>query len=75
VHAIGYEVSCCIRTTRRKQEQKKKKSKKTEREYRQVRMPKEVYDELIKMGTAGNSISDVVARLIKFYKEHHGSSD
>jgi predicted CopG family antitoxin len=38
-------------------------------------MPKEVYDELIKMGTAGNSIGDVVARLIKFYKEHHGSSD
>ena len=66
-------MSCCIRTTRRKQE--KKKSRKTEREYRQVRMPKEVYDELIKMGTAGNSIGDVVARLIKFYKEHHGSSD
>jgi hypothetical protein len=75
VHAIGYEVSCCIRTTRRKQEKKKKKSKKTQREYRQVRMPKEVYDELIKMGTAGNSIGDVVARLIKFHKEHHGGSD
>ena len=73
MYAIGYEVSCCIRTTRRKQE--KKKSRKTEREYRQVRMPKEVYDELIKMGTAGNSIGDVVSRLIKFPKEHHGGSD
>jgi hypothetical protein len=46
-----------------------------EREYRQVRMLKEVYDELIKMGTAGNSIGDVVARLIRFYKEHHHSVD
>jgi hypothetical protein len=54
---------------------RRRKSQRKQREYRQVRMPKEVYDELIKMGTAGNSISDVVARLIKFYKEHHGSSD
>jgi hypothetical protein len=52
-----------------------RKQREREREYRQVRMPKEVYDELIKMGTAGNSIGDVVARLIKFHKEHHGSSD
>lgn len=54
---------------------RRRKSQRKHREYRQVRMPKEVYDELIKMGTAGNSIGDVVARLIKFYKEHHGSSD
>jgi hypothetical protein len=62
-------------TKEEQKKKKKKKSRKTEREYRQVRMPKEVYDELIKMGTAGNSIGDVVARLIEFYKEHHHSGD
>jgi predicted CopG family antitoxin len=48
-----------------------KEKKKPIREYKQVRMPKEVYDELVKMGTAGNSIGDVVARLIEFWKEEH----
>jgi predicted CopG family antitoxin len=48
-----------------------KEEKKPIREYKQVRMPKEVYDELVKMGTAGNSIGDVVARLIEFWKEEH----
>jgi predicted CopG family antitoxin len=48
-----------------------KEKKKPLREYKQVRMPKEVYDELVKMGTAGNSIGDVVAALIKFWKEYH----
>jgi hypothetical protein len=54
---------------------RRKSQGKQREEYRQVRMPKEVYDELIKMGTAGNSIGDVVARLIKFYKEHHHNVD
>jgi predicted CopG family antitoxin len=48
-------------------------NKNKKREYKQVRLPKEVYDKLVVLGTAGNSIADVIASLIREHEANEGS--
>jgi hypothetical protein len=48
-------------------------NKNKKREYKQVRLPKEVYDKLVALGTAGNSIADVIASLIREHEANEGS--
>lgn len=50
-------------------------NKNTKREYKQVRLPKEVYDKLVTLGTAGNSIGDVIASLIREHEANEGSNE
>jgi hypothetical protein len=59
-----------VTSTNSNKDNKNKKDRKR-KDYRQVRLPIEIYKEVASMGTAGNSIGDVIARLLKFYKEHH----
>ena len=47
--------------------------KNTKREYKQVRLPREVYDKLVTLGTAGSSIGDVIASLIREHEANEGS--
>jgi predicted CopG family antitoxin len=41
----------------------------TKRQYKQIRVPKEVYDRLTKLGTVGNSLGEVIALLIEEHEE------
>jgi predicted CopG family antitoxin len=45
---------------------------KNKKKYKQVRLPKEVYDKLVALGTAGNSIGDVIASLIREHEANEG---
>ncbi len=50
-------------------------NKNRKREYKQVRLPKEVYDKLVTLGTAGSSIGDVIASLIREHEANKGSNE
>ncbi len=42
-----------------------------EKRARQVRITEETYNELAKLGDVTDDFEDVIARLLKFYKEEH----
>jgi hypothetical protein len=50
-------------------------NKNRKREYKQVRLPKEVYDKLVTLGTAGSSIGDVIASLIREHEANESSNE
>lgn len=46
------------------------------KKYKHVRIPEDVYDELLKLGGMGDSFGDLIERLAKFWKEnHHHNND
>lgn len=48
---------------------------KKERRARQIRITEKTYNELAKLGDVTDDFEDVVARVLKFYKEHHKGND
>jgi predicted CopG family antitoxin len=41
------------------------------RRSKQIRITDKTYEELAKLGDVTDDFEDVVARILKFYKEHH----
>jgi hypothetical protein len=43
----------------------------TAKKYKHVRIPEDLYNELLELGGMGDSFGDLIERLAKFWKENH----